>query len=422
MEVVMLEQYFLRPTTVDQIRSNWLAPQIEQYVEWMHAQKYARQNITRRIALLCHFADFARTNGVTDLASANSLVEKFGDHWMADNRCWNLETRPKLRRDMCSIIRQMLRLIVDGRVTRERGHPPFQFQSDAPGFFKYLLEERGMTKLTVARYVRELNRLADFLKRVGVTSLRDLSPQLLSSFVIETAPKFAPNTRRDLCGVIRTFLRYLHRERILDEDLSVTFEIPKLFRLSNVPRSITWGEMRKVLEVVDRRTVRGRRDYAILLMLVTYGLRACEVANLTLDDIDWRHERLQIPNRKAGNCTAYPLAGVVADALIDYLKNARPETSERRLFLRVVAPAGPFGNGGVAASVALYLQKAGIKVHRAGSHTLRHTCVQRLIDAEFPLKTIGDYVGHRRSQSTEVYAKVAIETLREVAIGDGEAL
>lgn len=418
----MLEQYFLRPTTVDRIRSIWLGSQIERYVEWMHAQKYAQRNITRRVALLCNFADFARTHGATDLASTSSLIEKFGDHWMASNRCWNLETRPKLRRDMCSIIRQMLQLILEGRVTRERGRPRFQFQSEAPGFFKYLLEERGMKKLTVVRYLRELNRLADYLKRVGVSSLSELSPQLLSSFVVETAPKFAPNTRRDLCGVIRTFLRYLHRERILDEDLSVTFEIPRLFRLSNTPRSITWGEMRKVLEVVDRRTVRGRRDYAILLMLVTYGLRACEVANLTLDDIDWRHERLQIPNRKAGNCTAYPLAGVVADALIDYLKNGRPETSERRLFLRVVAPAGPFGNGGVAASVALYLHKAGIKVHRAGSHTLRHTCVQRLIDAEFPLKTIGDYVGHRRSQSTEVYAKVAIETLREVAIGDGEAL
>jgi integrase/recombinase XerD len=265
MEALMLEQYFLRPTTVDRIRSIWLGPQIERYVEWMHAQKYAQRNITRRVALLCNFADFARANGATDLASTSSLIEKFGDHWMASNRCWNLETRPKLRRDMCSIIRQMLQLILEGHVTRERGRPRFQFQSEAPGFFKYLLEERGMKKLTVARYFRELNRLADYLKRVGVSSLSELSPELLSAFVVETAPKFAPNTRRDLCGVIRTFLRYLHRERILDEDLSVTFEIPKLFRLSNVPRSITWGEMRKVLKVVDRRTVRGRRDYAILL-------------------------------------------------------------------------------------------------------------------------------------------------------------
>ena len=135
----MLEQYFLRPTTVDRIRSNWLAPQIEQYVEWMHAHKYAGRNITRRIAVLCHFADFTRTNGATDLASSSSLVERFGDHWIAGNRCWNLETRPKLRRDICSIVRQMLRLILEGRVIRERGRPPFQFQSEAPRFFQLSL-------------------------------------------------------------------------------------------------------------------------------------------------------------------------------------------------------------------------------------------------------------------------------------------
>ena len=76
MEVVMLEQYFLRPTTVDRIRSNWLAPQIEHYVEWMHAQKYAQRNITRRVALLCHFADFARTNGATDLAQMLLIHKK----------------------------------------------------------------------------------------------------------------------------------------------------------------------------------------------------------------------------------------------------------------------------------------------------------------------------------------------------------
>src|SRR5216684_3215207 len=422
MEVVMLEQYFLRPTTVDRIRSNWLAPQIAQYVEWMYAQKYAECSITHRIAILCHFADFARTHGVTDLASASSLVEKFGDHWIAGSRWWNLETRPKLRRDICSIIRQMLLLILEGRVTRERGHPPFQFQSEAPGFFKYLLEERGMNKLTVARYLRYLNRLADYLRRVEVTSLRDLSPQLLSSFVVETAPKFARNTRRDLCGVIRTFLRFLYRERVVAEDLSVTFEVPKLFRLSDVPRSITWGDVRRVLEAVDRRTVRGRRDYAILLMLVTYGLRACEVARLTLDDIDWKRERFQIPCRKAGHWTAYPLASVVADALIDYLKNGRPSTTDRHVFFRNVAPCLPISSAAISSGVAKYLSQAGIKIPRAGTHTLRHTCVQRLVDAEFPLKTIGDYVGHRCSSSTEIYSKVAIDTLREVAMGDGELL
>ena len=92
------------------------------------------------------------------------------------------------------------------------------------------------------------------------------------------------------------------------------------------------------------------------------------------------------------------------------------------MFFRVLAPPTPIRNSAISATVALYLGKAGVQIHRAGAHTLRHTCVQRLIDAEFPLKTIGDYIGHRSPQSTEIYSKVAIVALREVAMGDGEEL
>jgi integrase/recombinase XerD len=177
-----------------------------------------------------------------------------------------------------------------------------------------------------------------------------------------------------------------------------------------------------MFQAVDRRTARGRRDYAILLLLVTYGLRAHEVARMTLDDIDWKRERLQIPERKAGHWTAYPLASVVAEALIEYLQSGRPQTEDRHIFFRTLAPRVPIRSSAISSAVAIYLRKAGVQVHRAGSHTLRHTCVQRLIDAEFPLKTIGDYVGHRSPQSTEIYTKVAIAALRAVAMGDGEEL
>ena len=177
-----------------------------------------------------------------------------------------------------------------------------------------------------------------------------------------------------------------------------------------------------MLQIIDRRTPRGCRDYAMLLLLITYGLRGHEVATLTLEDLDWKRERLQVPQRKAGHWSVYPLAGVVGDAIIEYLQRFRPQIPGRQVFCRVVAPAQPITAAAVSASVALYLHKAGIHVHRAGSHTLRHTCVQRLVDAELPLKTVGDYVGHRSPDSTAIYAKVALSSLREVALGDGERL
>jgi integrase len=157
-------------------------------------------------------------------------------------------------------------------------------------------------------------------------------------------------------------------------------------------------------------------------MLVTYGFRAHEIAMLTLDDIDWKRERLYIPERKGGHSAAFPLTGVVAEALIAYLKNGRPNTSDRHLFLRTLAPRVPLTSGAISTGAGVYLERAGIKVHKPGAHTFRYTCVQRLIDAEFPLKTVGDYMGHRSPQTTEMYTKLEIAALREVAMGDGEAL
>jgi len=177
-----------------------------------------------------------------------------------------------------------------------------------------------------------------------------------------------------------------------------------------------------MLEGVDRRSAAGKRDYAILLLLVTYGLRGREVAALTLDHLDWKRERLVVPERKAGHCTGYPLSPTVGNALLDYLQHGRPQTNDRRVFFRVLAPLAPLCCGAVSSRAAYYLHKAGIQAPRLGSHTLRHTCVQRLVDADFPFKVIGDYVGHRAAESTEIYTKVATEALREVALGGGEEI
>ncbi len=418
----MLEQYFVRPSTIDRIRANWLAPQIEKYMEWMDAQGYNPRSVLRRVPLLCHFADFAQKSGCIDIVSAADCVDPFISHWVVRFGTCAKAVSVRHMSDTRNPVRQMLQLACEGRVTRNRKSHPFPFEAVAPGFLDYLRSERGLRERTIYMYRHHLNWVAKYLSQAGVKSLRELSPALLASLVVDLAPHLAPCGRRDLCSQLRVFLVYCHREGITIRDLSRAVEMPQIYRLADVPRSITWDEVRRMLEVVDQRTTRGRRDYAILLLLVTYGLRAHEVAGLTLEDIDWKRERLQVLGRKGGHSTAYPLAGVVGEALIEYIKRGRPETTDRHLFFRTVAPRVPISAAAVSSSAAFYLHKAGIEVRRPGSHTLRHTCVQRLIDAEFPLKTIGDYVGHRSSRSTQVYTKVAIASLREVAMGDGEAL
>jgi integrase/recombinase XerD len=422
-EVVMLDHYFTKPSTLDRVRASWFAPAIEKYVERLAGEGYSRSSITRRVALLCRFAEFAEARGARTVVAAEPLLEGFVNAWQRSH-AQRRPTPPNtdFAKNTRTPVQQAIHLALSGAIVRQRSRSPLPFSDAAPGFFAYLREERGLKEATIGHYRHYLNRLASYLHRKGVESLGALSPALLARFVVDNAPQLSRSARRDLCGCTRVLLSYCYRERIIGRDLSNAVEMPQSYRLASLPRAISWDEVRQLLQVIDRRTLRGRRDYAMLLLLIVYGLRGCEVAALTLDDLDWKREQLRIRQRKAGHSTGYPLAGVVAEAIIEYLTSGRPRTTDRHVFFRTCAPRRPITSAALSASVAEYLRRAGVHVHRAGSHTLRHTCVQRLVDAQLPLKSVGDYVGHRSPDSTAIYAKVALSTLREIAMGDGEAL
>jgi len=420
----MLEDYYVKPSTIDRVRSSWLAPQIESYLEWLQAHGYSRLVVYRRLPLLFHFAEFAQKKGCKDVASCKTYIKVFVLQWLEQHGAKE-KTAVAIRKHAIDAecgVRQILQPAFKEPVTRNRRRRPFPLESAVPGFAEYLRRERGFAESTIRNYRRHLSEFAQYVSKTDITSFSQLSPAVLAAFIVQHRPKVAPRTRLALCCHLRVLLRFCYREGITTRNLSGAVGTPQIYRLDDVPRSITWDDVRCSLEAVERRTIRGRRDYAILLLLVTYGLRAHEVAKLTLDDVDWKRERLQVLTRKAGHATVYPLAGVVAEAIVDYLKHGRPKTEDRHLFFRIYAPQAPISAAAVSSSVALYLHKAGIQVRWAGSHTLRHTCVQRLIDAGFPLKTIGDYVGHRSPESTRIYSKVAIASLREIAMGDGEEL
>ncbi|MDI6638855.1 MAG: site-specific integrase [Bacillota bacterium] len=418
----MLERYFVKPQTVDRIRSLWLGREIERYVVWLSEQGYANRTVLRRVPLLARFAEFAQRKGAAAVEDLPSHVEAFITEWL---RRWRPvrggDSAWQAAKEARGPIEQWLELVVPGFRGTGRAQLKDPFVERLPGFFEHLVSERGLRPATIRHYRHHLHRFAAYLVRIGVSGPEEISVTILSAFVAERAATgMARTTLRDTCGVLRVFLRYAHREGLLPRNLSMAVEWPQAYRLSTIPRSISWGEVGKVLDAVDRRTPLGKRDYAIMLLLVTYGLRSREIAELVLDDIDWRRERLAIPERKAGHSSAFPLSTSVGEALADYLRHARAQTTDRHVFLRAIAPFRPIGSAAISARATYYLRKAGVDVVRPGSHTLRHTCVQRLVDASFALKTIGDFVGHRSAASTQIYAKVAVDSLRQVALGDGE--
>lgn len=421
----MLEQYFVRPTTVDRIRASWIGEAIEQYVVWLNEQGYAARNVPQRVPLLLRFGDYARERGAATWDVLPEHIEPFVHEWLNahDQPFLDDESRNQSIRSVRGPICQFLRVVLPDYRGGNRGHDlPRPFLEHVPQFFDYLVSERGLSAASLVQYDHHLRCFEAYLSDIRFVSLDELSPAVLSGYVTERSRSLGKRSVRRFCSVLKVFLQYLCREGFTQRDLSPVIEPPRQYRYADIPRSISWRDVGQLLDSIDCRSDVGKRDYAILLLLVTYGLRAREVAALQLDDIDWRHERVNVPGRKAGHSTAFPLSPVVGQAIVEYLREGRPVTTERALFLRAVAPHTSVSHGAISQVAKRSLRKAGIEVHRPGSHTLRHTCVQRLVDAHIPLKTIGDYMGHRTAVATGVYAKIDINALREVALGAGEAV
>ena len=420
----MLERYFLRPATLDHIRASWIAGAIEQYVDWLTLQGYASRSVWHRVPILQHFGTFAQAQGAIRLDQLPAHVGPFVADWVRTRGrgCRSARAREKVANEARTPVEQMLRLVIPDFAGRGRPHAREPFVGRNGGFFQALREERGLRETSIHHYQHDLAQFERYLRTIGLPELSALSPAVLGAFIAESSRRLSRSGLRNRCGTLRVFLRYLAREGLIPTDLSAHVEFPQRPRLATLPRAIPWDAVRRLLATVDRRAAVGKRDYAILLLLVTYGLRAHEVAGLTLDDLDWTRDRLRIPERKAGHATAYPLSPTVGAALLDYLQHGRPQTTDRRVFFRMLAPPAPLTGGAVSSRAAHHLHRAGIVVPRPGAHTLRHTCVQRLVDAGLPFQVIGDYVGHRGPDSTALYTKIATEALREVALGDGEAI
>jgi integrase/recombinase XerD len=382
----MIEKYFVRPETVDRIRRCWIADAIEQYVTWLSAQRYSQRTVLCRVPVTVAFGEFAKSHGATELGQLPEHVEAFAQAWATSHGRSKIKAsaRKKIVDFARNVVRQLLRAAIPGYVGSGRPHRPGNpLASQVPHFFEYLKEEKGLRPTSIRHYQFFLRQFAAHLDRIGVRDVSRLTPLVLSGFITEYGPRVAWSTLRNACGVLRVFLRYLHREGAITKDLSSLVEFPQHFRDSGIPRSISWEQVERVLGCIDRRSISGKRDFAILAMLATYGLRACEVASLKLDDIDWRNDRIKIRERKAGNTTTYPLAPAVGAALIDYLKNARPTTTDRHVFFRTLAPYEPIGSAAITCRATFYIRKAGIKVPRPGSHTLRHYVASRTMSCAF---------------------------------------
>lgn len=297
---------------------------------------------------------------------------------------------------------------------RERFH-----QEITKAYGNWLTEINGFSKGTFEKNSRIARLLLKWLgARAGRQSLTCLTVVDVDDFLAWRMPTLRRASRYSESVSLRSFLRYLHFAKVLEKDLSVALRGPIIYKYDEIPRAFTELQIKAMLDVTRRdHSPKGRRDYAILLMLATYGLRAGEVVGLRLEDIDWRGERLHVCRSKTRTESILPLVTPVAQALLNYLKR-RPKTKFREVFLRSRAPIQPFSNvSSLDAIIGVRMKEAGIVVDsRHGSHAFRFARALTLLRAAVSMKTIGDLLGHRRAASTEVYLKLQTEDLRAISL------
>lgn len=277
-------------------------------------------------------------------------------------------------------------------------------------FEGFLLHERALAPSTAAAYVDRARRFVAVCAADGV--LTDLVAKDVTDAVLRESAAVSVGSAQYFVAALRSFLRFCFVEGLTPSDLSAAALAVTGRRRSPLPRGISRTDTEALLESCDRRRLDGRRDYAILTTLLRLGLRASEVAGLTLDDIDWRAAEIVV-HGKGGRQDRLPLPTDVGEAIVGYLRRGRPRTARREVFLRVLAPVEALGRGGVSSVVRRACRRAGMAP--VGAHRLRHTMACQMVRAGVPLPEISQVLRHRSIASTAIYARIDVDGLRTLA-------
>jgi site-specific recombinase XerD len=217
---------------------------------------------------------------------------------------------------------------------------------------------------------------------------------------------------------LRSFFQFLRTEGICDDRLEAAIPAVANWRLSTIPRCLSDEQLNQLLAAPVPSSPCGYRDRAMVLCLSTLGLRPGEVADLHLEDLDWRSGTVHLRTRKTRRGAVLPLPNDAGRAIVDYLRKERPETNERRVFVQHLGrrTGEPISSNAVSAAAVRALRRAGVESPLAGAYVFRHTMASRMVRRGMSLKEVADFLGHRCLDTTTIYAKLDLPALYEVAL------
>jgi site-specific recombinase XerD len=378
---------------------------LEDLCSWLKSRGYPTNAIRRRIQAAPFLDQCLRKRHIESLSGCTA--EQLRACFPREDR-WTPQIAYALGRSLLSHLEERGDLAIT----------PTASERLIDNYRQHLERVRGFAAATIWRHA---DVAGDFLNFLGYEDdpqrLARIQSADLEGFILEASSHLGRVAMQKVITIMRSFLKFLSAIGRASVGLDRYLEAPRHYRGQHLARAIPWNEALSILRAVDQSTVKGCRDYAMLLLIATYGLRPSEVSSLRLDDIQWRSRVISVPRPKIGTPLVVPLTDEVATALSAYLRARAADSDSRRLFLRVRAPRGPILSSGIGDAFDFWTARAGVRVPGLGGpYVLRHGLAMNLLRRGTPLKTIGDLLGHRSVESTGIYLRLQIEDLRDVAL------
>jgi site-specific recombinase XerD len=375
------------------------------FVDELERLGYSPLGATLQVRLMAKVSAWMQAGGLSSGELTDEVVGRFLAERRAAGRRDYVTTRA-----MAPLLAYLRALGVAPPAVPPR--PSTRAEELAERFGRYLAVERGLAKGTVTGYVDAVKPFLSALDEERL-ALDQLSAARVTAFVVSRCPGQSRGAAKMTVTALRSLLGFLHVEGLIAESLLGAVPSAASWRLSGLPRFLEPDQARALLGSCDLSTVAGRRDRAILTLLMRLGLRAGEVAGLRLGDIDWRAGELVVVG-KGRRAERLPLPVDVGEAITAYLRDGRPGSAlDRTVFVRVKAPHQRLTTGGVTQVVVSAGKRVGLgQIH---AHRLRHTAATEMLRAGTPLHEIGQVLRHRELLSTAIYAKVDRTALRTLA-------
>ena len=382
-----------------------LAPYAEGFAAELVARGYSSSAVRLRLWLLDAISRWLRASNLSaaDL-SPDRVVQFLADRRAAGYKCWISRRSPELP------LQYLRTLGVVPTVDPDVIGSPVEVIVE--GYRRYLVHERGLATSTVKEYVRVARLFLATRSQMEGSVLEKLDTAEVTSFLTTACAECGVASAQHLVAALRALLRYLHVSGMTEGSLVAAVPSVAGGRGATLPRGLPAAEVARLFASCDRRRAVGRRDYAILVLLVRLGLRAGEVATLRLDDFDWNRGEVRIRG-KGDRHERLPLPVDVGTALAAYLRRGRGEVAGRSAFVRVKAPHGPLTSKAVQGVVHDACVRAGVAP--VGAHRLRHTAATDMLRAGASLPEIAQVLRQRELATTAIYAKVDRAALRGLA-------